>query len=492
MYIPSLLFGQANTCISGSGFQETGEFISGSVVWKYFKFRNQGSGSFVIDSGSTTNARVFLVAGGGGGGNTRNNGEALNETAGGGGGGGVVYTDYRLGPGTYTYYIGDGGTETNPGEDTWIEMEYLPSDYPYYAPTGSQLTAEGGGHGAYFLAPNSTDSAIDAGSGGSGGGGANSNRYSPGGYLKAGAGGGRNAQGNDAGDADGNLCSGIGEATATGGGGAGGASDDTDCISSVGYQTPGGNALTVNVDGTPTKYACGGASMRKGTWEAATGDTQAQASRMYGAGGWGNSDSYNSSKKSGRPGIMVILVPVCRTDLFDCTTYDFDGGGTGGDITYIECGTSTLTTTSIEFQQTGSFCTYVIPGEYPTSTGTVSLNATGSCSQEFPIPTIPTCTPGQITGSAFIYDIEVPTACYPSPASCQQVREASSIVTYTKFDGTAVTQSIGGGIGNGQFQVCAREYPAPTLACGTIGGNSTPCSITKSSNICGYFCTSSV
>ncbi len=407
MYIPSLLFGQANTCISGSGFQETGEFISGSQVWKYFKFTSQGSGSFVIDSGSTTNARVFLVGGGGGGGNTKFNGEALNETAGGGGG-------------------------------------------------------------------------------------AQSNRYSPGGYLKAVRGGGRNPQGNDGGDADGNLCSGIAEATATGGGGAGGASDDTDCVSSSGYQTPGGNALTVNVDGTNTKYACGGASMRKGTWEAATGDTQVQASRMYGAGGWGNSDSYSSTKKSGRPGIMVILVPVCRTDLFDCTTYDFDGGGTGGDITYIECGTSTLTTTSIEFQQTGSFCTYEIPGEYPTSTGTVSLNSTGSCNQDFPIPILPTCTPGQVTGSAFIYDIQVPTACYPTPASCQQIREASSIVTYTTYDGNAVTESIGGGIGNGQFQVCAREYPAPTLSCGTIGGNSTPCSITKSSNICGYFCTSSV
>lgn len=492
MYIPSLLFGQANTCISGSGFQETGEFISGSQVWKYFKFTTQGSGSFVIDSGSTTNARVFLVAGGGGGGNTANNGTALNEVAGGGGGGGIVYTDYRLGAGSYTYYIGDGGTETNSGEDSWIQMQYLPSDYPYYDPTSTlKLTADGGGHGAYFLAPNSPSSEIDAGNGGSGGGGCASLRYS-GGYLTSTAGGGRNSQGNDAGTPSGNLCVSIQEKTATGGGGAGAASDDTDCISSAGYQTPGGNGKFYIVDGTNTEYSCGGASMRQGTFEAATNDTQAQASRMYGAGGWGNSDSYSSTKKSGRPGIMVILVPVCRTDLFDCTTYDFDGGGTGGDITYIECGTSTLTTTSIEFQQTGSFCTYEITGEYPTSTGTVSLNATGSCSQDFPIPILPTCTPGQVTGSAFIYDIQVPTACYPSPASCQQIREASSTVTYTTYDGNAVTQSIGGGIGNGQFQVCAREYPAPTLSCGTIGGNSTPCSITKSSNICGYFCTSSV
>jgi len=492
MYIPSLLFGQANTCISGSGFQETGEFISGSVVWKYFKFTTQGSGSFVIDSGSTTNARVFLVGGGGGGGKTEFNGEALNESAGGGGGGGIVYTDYRLGPGTYTYYVGDGGTETNFGEDTWIEMEYLPSDYPYYAPTGSRLTAEGGGFGAYFLSPNSPNSAIDAGRGGSGGGGCNSLRYVSG-YLKANRGGGRVAQGNRGGDADGPLCAGSTETTATGGGGAGGQSDDTNCINQAGYQTPGGNGKFYIVDGTNTEYSCGGASMRKGTWEAATNDTQLQASRMYGAGGWGNSDSYTqSTKRNGRPGIMVILVPVCRTNLFDCTTYQFDGGASGGDITYIPCGESYLQTDTVNFGQTGSFCTYPITGDYPTTTGTVSLTATGSCFVNQDIPTLPTCSVGEVTANAYTYDIEIPTACYPTPSSCQQVREAPSIVTYTKFDGTAVIQSIGGGTGNGQYSICAREYPSPTLSCGSVGGSSTPCSITKTSNICGYYCTSSV
>ena len=93
MYIPSLLFGATNSCISASGADSTGIFFSGSQVWEYYKFTTLDSGSFTIHSGSTNNAKVLIVAGGGFGGITEINDAAGSEAAGGGGAGGVVFTD---------------------------------------------------------------------------------------------------------------------------------------------------------------------------------------------------------------------------------------------------------------------------------------------------------------------------------------------------------------------------------------------------------------
>lgn len=496
MYIPTQFYGKLNACVSASGGQETGEFISGSTVWRYHKYTTLGSGSFTIHTGSASDARVFLVGGGGGGGYTESNGDPFNESAGGGGAGGVVYTDYRLGPGTYTLYVGDGGdAKGNEGENSWIEMNYLPSDYSYYAPTGSRLTAEGGGYGGYFLNINNTSTGkVNASAGGSGGGGCASLRFTPAGYTIASSNGGRVPQGFGGGNAAGFLCQNNSETTAVGGGGAGAKSDDTNCVNSSGYQTPGGIGKSFNVDGTSTLYAVGGPSMRVGQWELAPGDTDAsRSSRPLGSGGFARSASYSKipSLTKGREGIIVILYPICNLELLECTTYTFDGNATGGTITYIPCGSSSLETATINFDQTGSFCTYPIPGDYPSTTGTVTISAVGNCSENYPIPVVPTCTTGSVT-NAYIYDIQIPIACYPSPESCQSYFEASSIVTYTTYDGNAVTQSLGGWFGNGQHQICAREYPAPTLQCGAVGGSTTPCSITKTSNICGYYCSGSI
>lgn len=483
MYIPTQFYGKLNSCISASGGDEIGGFISGSTVWKYHKFTTLGSGSFTIHSGSTADARLFLVGGGGGGGYTTEGEGGSPQGAGGGGAGGVIYTDSRLGPGTYTLFVGNGGQERVSGEDTWIQRNPI---------NLSTNTADGGGRGAYF-AFDGSGGITNAQNGGSGGGLARGLVIGVG-YTNANKGLGIAPQGSNGGG----YISTFGTAF-EGGAGGGGAAEVAADISNLSVstnRTRGGNGRAFNVDGTSRYYSGGGGGFNGNTWPTTT----SLGSDYYGGGGSGSNSGAGGNpgtigghdKRDGRQGIAVVLYPICNLELSNCTTYTFDGNATGGTITYIPCGTSELETATINFDQTGSFCTYVISGEYPTTTGTVSIATAGTCSQDYPIPVVPTCPTGSTLENAYIYDIQIPTACYPTPESCQSLIEASSTVTYTTYDGTAVTSSIGGWFGNGEYQICAREYPAPNLLCGSVGASTTPCTITKTSNVCGYYCSSSV
>jgi len=479
MYIPTQFYGKIDACVSASGGDSTGEFVSGSQVWKYHKFTTIGSSSFTIHKGSTNNARVFIVAGGGGGGETESNGESGNESAGGGGGGGIVYTDYRLGPGSYTLYVGDGGLLKQQGEDSWIEMDYLPSDYTYYAPTGSRLTAEGGGVGGYFLNINNTSTGkVDATSGGSGGGGCASLRFVDG-YTIAQRANGRTPQGNRGGIPNGNLCQGISELTATGGGGAGGQSDDTNCISAAGYQTAGGIGKFFNVDGTNTEYSCGGASMRVGSWEAAPRDTQPQASRMLGAGGWGASDSWGqggTNKGEGRPGVIVILYPICNLDLSSCTEYSVDGGLNGGNITFLPCGQTNLETISLDPLDSISICSYPI-SPYPSASGDVTFTSTGSCSFYVEPPNPESCPTGSVLSPLFNTELDV---------TAPSVGPYPGYVSFTYTDYLGETQSTGQ-LGTGTHYVCAISGSVEV----GINTNGSSWTITHTDTQCGNYCSGS-
>ena len=476
MYIPSLLFGATNTCVSASGHDETGIFLSGSQVWEYYKFTTLGSGSLTIHSGSSNDAKVFVVAGGGAGGTTIFNGEALNESAGGGGAGGVVFTDARIGPGTYNLFVGSGSVEaSSEGEDSWIDINYIPTEFTdAYVPTGSHITAEGGGYGAWFKNLNNTSTGkVDAGAGGSGGGGCASLRFI-GGYTIAAAAGGRTGQGNNAGDPDGFNCAGSSETTATGGGGAGGASADTNCISSAGYQTPGGDGLVYNVDGNPTWYAYGGASMRQGTFEASTPDTGSQSSRAYGAGGWGRSSSYGSSK-FGRQGVIVVMVPVCRKELLSCNEYFLNGGSNGGNITFIPCGQNQLETLTLDPLDKFSICSYPL-SPFPSASGDVVATNTGSCSSYSVPPNPPSCGAGETLQPLFLTQIDVVApAVGPYPGH--------RAYTYLDFEGN--TQGTGN-LGSGTHNICAQSGSV-VVSLQTAGSSDT---ITFTSTQCGYFCES--
>lgn len=480
MYIPSLLFGGVNTCVSASGGDEVDVFISGSTLYKFHKFTTLGSGSFTIHSGSAPEAKVFMVGGGGGGGLTEFNGEAVNESAGGGGAGGVVFTDYRLGVGTYNLYVGDGGVaKGNEGEDSWIEMTYLPSTYDFYAPTGSRLTAEGGGYGGYFLNINNPSTGrVNASAGGSGGGGCASLRYAPGGYTIANSNGGRAPQGNGGGNPAGTLCQNNSETTAVGGGGVGGPSDNTNCTNPPGYQTPGGNGGYYNVDGTSRLYSVGGPSMRVGTWELATGDTETRSTRPLGAGGFGSSESYSKSANltKGKEGVVVVMYPLCTLELNNCTTYNVYGGQLGGTVSYIPCGSPSIETFVLDPLDRVSICSLPITigtNQYPQTTGTAYFTATGSCDTYIPPVNPPSCPTGSDLAELNITELVVDApAVGPFPG-----QRSFLALDYN-------LQPFGFTHGTGTYQKCVISGSLISTS-GTIGSTYT---LNYTSTLCSYTC----
>ena len=477
MYIPSLLFGGKSDCLTVTGTTASGSFQSGSEIWDYYKFANVGSASFQVLAGSTVNAKIFMVAGGGGGGVSFDN-SIGGLSAGGGGAGGVVYTSARLGPGTYPLYVGDGGTGSQVGEDSWIDIDpiLIPSSYLSYFTSGTRLTAEGGGNGAWFTSLangyGSNPAGYPATNGGSGGGGAQGLRWAsnkgPNGYVSLNAGGGRNPQGNDGGTPNGTVCTATYETTATGGGGVKGPSDDTDCVFTVGYQTPGGEGDFYNVDGTPKQYAYGGASMRTGVWEAAPYDSGSASSRAAGAGGWGTSDLYSAptNKELGRKGEIVLLVPVCQLDLTECIEYTVFGNTSGGNITYVPCGESEFTSSVVAGGTIQTICSYPIsnPSTFPSASGDVNYVTNGACDSytpptPIPTPDVPcdcrtiTFTAGSGGGTSSHYPCGIERPSYNTPGSGSVLTSLSPNQvfstcmvsgSYHSITGFGSTQSISG------------------------------------------------
>jgi hypothetical protein len=477
MYIPSLLFGGKSDCVAVTGTSSSGSFQSGSEIWDYYKFTNPGSASIEVLNGSTVNARIFMVAGGGGGGYSFDN-SIGGLSAGGGGAGGVVYTEARLGTGTYPLYVGDGGTGSQVGEESWIYLDPLliPSTYLSYFTSGSRLTAEGGGSGAWFTSLangfGSSAAGFPATAGGSGGGGAQALRWTnppngPDGYVILTEGGGRNPQGNDGGNPSGPNCTLTDETTAAGGGGVKAAADDTNCNTAAGYQTPGGEGDFYNVDGTPKQYAYGGASMRTGVWEAAPYDSASASTRAAGAGGWGTSDLYPVAfnKELGRPGEIVLLVPVCDKEKIECTTYSIGGGVGGGNVTYVPCGESELTSSIVIAGDTLSICSFPITDgtPYPSGSGTVTVTAGADCNTYVPPTPVPTpdvpcdCrtitfTAGSSGGIAKWYECGVVKPSYDtdqyvvsqSLSPFQATTECTVSGSFIAVTGIGSTQSIGG------------------------------------------------
>ena len=482
MYIPTQFYGKINACVSASGGQETGEFISGSQVWKYHKYTTLGSGSFTIHSGSTNDARVFIVAGGGGGGRSVVGGGGSPVAAGGGGAGGVVWTDYRLGPGTYTLYVGDGGTYNVNGEDSWIDMEYLPSDYDYYAPTGSQLTADGGGRGAHFTS-DSTAGATNAFGGGSGGGLARGLVSNPSlQYINASNAGGRNPQGSNGGGYDSTY--GTSFEGGAGGGGAVSVAADINGQFAANKKTKGGNGIRVNIDGTEKYYSGGGGGIGEGsTWPSDVSN----GSNYYGSGGSGSNSSGGGNpgtidghdKREGRQGIISILYPICNLDLTTCTEYSVDGGTNGGNITFIPCGQTELETITLDPLDEISICSYpvTLPKSYPSSSGDVTFSTVGSCTFYEEPPNPPSCPTGSVLQPLYLTEMDV---------NAPDVGVYPGHVVFSYQDYLGNTQSTGQ-LQTGTHYVCAVSGSVvATLE--TIGATYT---ITHTTTQCGNYCSGS-
>jgi hypothetical protein len=275
----------------------------------------------------------------------------------------------------------------------------------------------------------------------------------------------------------------VGPSSATGGGGAGTAGVTLPAGTGF-YASNGGDGFGVNMNGTFTYYGPGGGGQGFGQATQDTASPGAGGSDAYGRGGQGERDNTTTDINKGLAGIVIVAIPRCTPDLNICSEYTIAGGATGGTLSFIPCGTDDITTASIDFGYTGSVCSVVVGG-YPSATGTVTLTQTGSCNTYIPLQPDVTCGTGSVKTPVNIYDFTVNGTCYPTALNCQRYFYASVVANYVDVNGVSQSIEYGPFFGGPtyQIQLCARDIPTPT-----VNGNSG----TKTSLICGYYCSGSI
>ena len=497
MYIPFSYVGQVETCVSASGGDDITVFTQGPYTYRMHAFTTPGNHTYTIHSGSAAHRLVVIGAGGGGGLSV----DGLPRSSGGGGAGGFLFLDnLPMGAGTYDIYVGSGSesiitpngyapasctpltfdlpTAYN-GQTSSFEYTFTPTqDGGYYVPN-QRLTAFGGGRGSNIwrtCAADGTSKSEKGQDGSSGGGGSVWGDGS--GPTKTIDGGdalynttGLSPHGFDGGQIIGTTQNG------TGGGGAA----STGSANTAAGAPAGGDGVNLNDYIGINQTVCVG-----GRGGDANG-SHVGGSITSGSGGSSAKDNDTAdeiAETKGQDGMVLVLYRICTPELSKCKTYAVDGGVSGGTVTYIPCGGGELVSSSIDFDQQAVICTYT-SSEYPQSTGTVTLTITGSCDEEIPIQSVPTCDTGsgEVTTPTYIYDYDIDTICYPTPESCQRQYTLTSTITYTDREGNAVTQSEGGGFVPNTGVICAREEPTPTITNGTL---------TQTATVCGYYCSSSV
>jgi hypothetical protein len=367
MYIPVTFFGTQGSCftttttsISGSGLITTGSFLSGGFVWDYYQFETLDysdiiytsfTASLNILSGSTGQAKLLIVGAGGAGGNgtTPNAG---NYAAGGGGGGGVVYyNQFPLSSGSYEIAVGGatpppGQTATGSnGRNSYIK---LPNNYTYTPFTSSFLTAYGGGGGgwgeidsvfpftcrSFNGAPGPTTGGVGLYSGQCPAGTATATIYTTLNGISLGP------QGYRGGNIEETEPDFTVFAASGGGGAAAIAPTLTKNQMAFGlYASNGGDGLQFTMNGTPTYFSPGGGGQ-------AGGDTGATGTggNTYGRGGQGERDGTNTKINHGYGGVVIVAIPRCEL-AFSCRQFAITGSG--ATATFLECGNTNSTSTTL-------------------------------------------------------------------------------------------------------------------------------------------------
>jgi hypothetical protein len=492
MYIPQGFFSTQGSCfrvtttsITGSGTITTGSFVSGGVIWDYYQFQNtidpvSFSSSFVADfnvlSGSTGQAKLFLVAGGGAGGYGADYDAGASDAtaAGGGGGGGIVYYDqFPLASGSYAISVGTGGGNAGgrSGSNTTFTFTY-----PYSPFTSSVLTAYGGGKGGYIVTNNGggySCNIVQGTSGGSAGGAVccnnqdGSNTIIQAGFDGFGGLNGAN-QGNDA---SGCLATGNSQWKGSGGGGAG-------TIGALATSTisNGGDGAPYNLTGTTLYYAAGGGGAYGQQFPIRQGKgSDGNGSSGFGNGGQGATLSF-AQGTTATNGVVIIAIPKCFDQRTECRTYTVRAGSSNSAlVTYYPCGVNTLTSSSLAPGNSGSICTYVIGG-YPTISGVGSqITASVTCSADIQLPA--TCPSGTQLTNLHYYQ-------YSNTTTGSGGERAYGNASYYNAAGTLVVAD-NFAYENPTEYFCAREVPQPFISSGSgilldlgVGG-------------CGDYCTSS-
>lgn len=361
MYIPVTYFSQQEACItasaavtSGNGSITTGSYISGSTEYNWIQITNTTdplvsmtplTASFNIISGRTNQAKILLVGGGGGGAATDcwKFGDCGQISGGGGGAGGVVYyNNFPLYTGSYTLYVGSGGSPSDNlggyivdqdhtlqrsasfGQDTVLINQNLISYTPF---TSSQLTAYGGGAGGQYFTVWSggpgtqiRQDQITPDKGGSGGGAARgfSTATNTGGGISTGIGLG-GLFGVNQGNTGGSCLNGSTSWTENGAAGGGGASGQgVNVVSNgqgqSGYVSSGGAGVQYNLKGAPEYFAAGGAGV---TVQGSTfySGSAVSGSGTLGSGGkggsifWFGNPSPIGDSEPGQNGTVIIVYP---------------------------------------------------------------------------------------------------------------------------------------------------------------------------------------
>jgi hypothetical protein len=403
MYIPTTFFSTQASCFevtttAGDGKVTTGSFVSGGVFWDYYQFEtfdidnpsfSSITASLNILSGSTNQAKILIVGGGGTGANSSGTVRPINNdfnytvtSAGGGGGGGVVYYDnFPLISGSYE--IGVGGAVSGqilcPGCETGVicgkigNSSYLklPNNTIYTPFTSSTLLAYGGGGGgtqgmyiqvsprdAFFA--NVPVNGFVTQSFASAGGAAGTTgflgsplRTSPGNsnYFIAGGADMGGLNGADQGANGGRWCGGtdggVGytQGGGPGGGGAGGGAGNlgVNCGNVNTYVTNGGNGATYNLNGTNLIVGNGGGGANANV-SLATGRGVRGSSAISTYGSGGNGQRAGSTDNIGNGGVVIIAIPRCES-AFSCREFNITGNG--GVATFLECGKTTTTSTTL-------------------------------------------------------------------------------------------------------------------------------------------------
>jgi hypothetical protein len=335
MYIPSSFFSSQGACISasvtyvtGSGSITSGSFVSGGVTWDYYQFANTKNpitsasvnldfeASLNILSGSTGQAKLFLVAGGGAGGYSGGNTYGQSAAGGGGGGGIVYYNQFPLSIGSYNIKVGiGGGNPLNSGiQGRTGNNSTFTYNIPYSPFTSSVITAYGGGKGGYVTSQpyNGAPCSISQGvSGGSAGGAVccfnqdNAHEIIQAGFDGFGGLNGAN-QGNDA---SGCVAS-TNVSRGSGGGGAG-----TIGAAATGRTSTGGDGAPYTLTGNNLYYAAGGGGAFGQDFPIINQTSNnGNGSAGFGNGGQGQTLSY-SQGTTATNGVVIIAIPNCASYL---------------------------------------------------------------------------------------------------------------------------------------------------------------------------------